>query len=319
MIPFFSVLIINYNYDKFIDEAVQSVLNQTFKDYEIVICDDGSSDNSRIKIEKYKNNSNIKVVLQKNGGMASALNNCFQSSNGKYICILDSDDIFEISKLQKIYESIIEYPKSEIIIHKVKILSSNLRKNNRTIPNKLSLGNIAENIINQGGGVYGFPPASGLTFKRSICEKIFPIPLEFRRAADGYLVWASALIGEIKPIDESLTLFRIHGANNSTFKKISVEYLTKAIEDGNLAYKYQTEIIKKYHPEKLKFFLEQPHKKNGNLLLLKLYEPNNKLILNVNFDELLLDQSLIKRLLFKFLILLPLSLRKIVMSNLFTS
>jgi glycosyltransferase involved in cell wall biosynthesis len=64
-----TVYITNYNYGKYIDQAIKSVLSQTFKDFELIIIDDGSKDNSKKIIDKYKTNKKIRIIYQKNRGL----------------------------------------------------------------------------------------------------------------------------------------------------------------------------------------------------------------------------------------------------------
>ncbi|SHH00330.1 glycosyltransferase [Tepidibacter thalassicus] len=93
-----SVIIPTYNYGEFICDAIDSVLNQTFKDFEIIVVDDGSTDNTKDIIKKYRDK--ISYYYKTNDGPASARNLGIKKSNGKYICFLDADDIFLPNKLE---------------------------------------------------------------------------------------------------------------------------------------------------------------------------------------------------------------------------
>ena len=95
-IPKVSVYIPSYNNGKFIKEAVDSVLNQTIKDVEVCICDDGSTDNTLEVLEKnYKDNPKVRWVAQVNGGIGKASNTAIRMCRGMYIGQLDSDDILK--------------------------------------------------------------------------------------------------------------------------------------------------------------------------------------------------------------------------------
>ena len=94
MIPTVSVIIPTYNVENYIDECIQSILNQTFKDFEIIICDDCSTDGTLTRIEKYCDYSNIRVFKnEKNLGQALTRNKCIENSKGNFILIQDADDI----------------------------------------------------------------------------------------------------------------------------------------------------------------------------------------------------------------------------------
>ena len=99
MNPLITVYITNYNYGKFIKKAINSVLNQTFSNFELLIIDDGSTDNSREIIENYKNNPIIKIVYQQNKGLIVTNNIALRAAQGKYLIRLDADDYFDENAL----------------------------------------------------------------------------------------------------------------------------------------------------------------------------------------------------------------------------
>ncbi|WFD11396.1 glycosyltransferase [Tepidibacter hydrothermalis] len=109
--PKVSVIIPTYNYGKFISDAIDSILVQTFKDYEIIVVDDGSTDNTKDIIKKY--NDKISYYYKTNNGPSSARNLGINNANGDYVCFLDADDIFDPSKLA----------------HQVKLLDEHKNKN----------------------------------------------------------------------------------------------------------------------------------------------------------------------------------------------
>ncbi|MDN5199979.1 glycosyltransferase family 2 protein [Fulvivirgaceae bacterium BMA10] len=97
--PLVSVYITNHNYGKYIQEAITSVLNQTMQDFEIIIIDDGSTDNSRAIIESYANDERIKVIFQQNKGLNVTNNIAMRTASGKYIMRLDADDYLDHNAL----------------------------------------------------------------------------------------------------------------------------------------------------------------------------------------------------------------------------
>lgn len=97
--PLVSVIIPTYNNGQFIKEAIDSVLNQTYSEIEIIVVDDGSTDNTRKIVEKYKNR--VKYLYKENSGSASARNMGIRESSGELIAFLDSDDVWEDKKLEE--------------------------------------------------------------------------------------------------------------------------------------------------------------------------------------------------------------------------
>jgi glycosyltransferase involved in cell wall biosynthesis len=96
-----SVLIPSYNHENYIEDCLQSVLEQTFQDFEIIITDDGSTDETVEKIKRFTDPRIQLFVHEKNQGASIAANHCFAKSNGKYIAMLSSDDIWLPEKLEK--------------------------------------------------------------------------------------------------------------------------------------------------------------------------------------------------------------------------
>lgn len=90
-----SVIMPVYNSSQYLEEAIQSVVNQNYQHWELICVDDGSTDNSLEIIERYRNeNINIKIYSQKNSGPAQARKLAISESKGEYICYLDSDDVY---------------------------------------------------------------------------------------------------------------------------------------------------------------------------------------------------------------------------------
>lgn len=94
-----SVLIPSYNYAKYLPSALDSILNQTCQDFEIVIVDDGSRDDTEKVIQPYLKDKRIRYFYQKNGGPAKALNNALQYAGGEYVAFMDADDWWYPEKL----------------------------------------------------------------------------------------------------------------------------------------------------------------------------------------------------------------------------
>ena len=98
--PLVTVYITNHNYGKYINKAIKSVLDQSFKNFELIIIDDGSIDNSLKIIDKYKDNKKITTIFQKNKGLTVSNNLATRLSRGKYIMRLDADDWLDSNALQ---------------------------------------------------------------------------------------------------------------------------------------------------------------------------------------------------------------------------
>lgn len=119
MIPQVSVIIAVYNGEKYLSAAIDSVLSQTFDDFELIIINDGSTDKTEEIIKKY---SSEKIIyhLQQNQGQASAINNGIELSKAKYITLLDADDIFPANKLALQIDILNSMPEIDMVFGYVK-------------------------------------------------------------------------------------------------------------------------------------------------------------------------------------------------------
>ena len=99
--PKISVIIPVYQVEKYLDRCVRSVLDQTFKDFECILVDDGSTDKSGAKCDQYAlENGNFSVIHKSNGGLSSARNSALDVANGDFVCFLDSDDLLHPQALE---------------------------------------------------------------------------------------------------------------------------------------------------------------------------------------------------------------------------
>ena len=106
----FSVIMPVYNGEKFIDDAINSVCAQTYDNWELIIVNDGSKDNTADVLKKYETNSQIKIIHKENGGVSVARNTAISASKGEYIVFLDADDVWHTNHLEVMNELITEYP-----------------------------------------------------------------------------------------------------------------------------------------------------------------------------------------------------------------
>jgi glycosyltransferase involved in cell wall biosynthesis len=212
--PLFSVLIANYNYERYIGTALQTVLDQTYGNFEVVVCDDGSTDNSREVIEEYvKRDSRIKLVAQENGGFASAVNTAYKNSKGELIALLDADDAFKPRKLEQVLATFRNNPRSGFCVDRIQPISADGQPLGSPYPANVDHGWIGPEKL-KAGSLSSLPPTSGLSFRRKVAGGIFPVPLGIGLLLDSYLCTAQFLT-EISLAPECLTYYRIHGASLS--------------------------------------------------------------------------------------------------------
>lgn len=123
--PLVSIIVPVYNSEKYIEKCISSIVNQTLKNIEIIIVNDGSTDNSINIISKLSNEDNrIKVINQKNSGVSAARNNGINNSNGEYIGFVDADDYIELEMYESMYSKAEEFDADIVICNVKDILES---------------------------------------------------------------------------------------------------------------------------------------------------------------------------------------------------
>lgn len=111
----FSVIMPLYNKAAYVEKGIRSVLEQTYPHYELIVVNDGSTDNSAILAEELlKDVSNARLINQENAGVAVARNNGVAQAKGDYVCFLDADDWWDVSFLQEMQQFIKDYPEAGI-------------------------------------------------------------------------------------------------------------------------------------------------------------------------------------------------------------
>jgi glycosyltransferase involved in cell wall biosynthesis len=215
--PFVSVVINNFNYGRFVAEAIGSALRQTYDRIEIIVVDDGSTDDSKAVIEGY--GKEIASIFKPNEGQASAFNAGFARSSGEIICFLDADDLFLPNKVERIVDS---YTDTEMgwCFHPVQSVDALARP----IPGPFSIRYADgrydfRSEYKRGKPIFWAPPTSGLTFRRGLLEKLLPMPRQIRITSDNYLTFSTPAFAPGFYISECLSLQRIHGANAYTAKE----------------------------------------------------------------------------------------------------
>jgi len=212
--PLVSIIIDNYNYEKFLAEAIDSALNQTYPKIEVIVVDDGSTDNSRQLIASY--GQRIIPVLKDNGGQASAFNAGFDHSHGEVVIFLDADDILLPHTAKSMAEIFQTNPGIARVQYRLEIVDTNGVPTGNVIPPayvQMSSGDLRQNVLKY--NTYSWcPPTSGHAFAASALEQVLPMPeSDFRSCPDYYLVRVNALTGPIVSLDEVGAYYRLHGSN----------------------------------------------------------------------------------------------------------
>ncbi len=122
----FSVIIPKYNRTETLKRALQSLVTQTYKEFEVIVCDDGSTDNTKEIVDSFKNNLSIRYIWEENwGGPARPRNSGINISKNEWICFLDSDDWWYPKKLETVLSRL---NNADIIYHDLDVFTPNGKK-----------------------------------------------------------------------------------------------------------------------------------------------------------------------------------------------
>ena len=244
MPPLASIIINNHNYGRFLGEAIDSALAQTYRNTEVIVVDDGSTDSSREVMAGY--GELIIPVLKKNGGQGSAFNAGFAASHGELVFFLDSDDFFHPEKVATIQRAMSAelYGKQVMLYHPMDVVDESGKKQGTALPS--GPHPVEPNLLDYARKYAYVPfagsPTSGLAMSRELARRIFPVP-EVRVCADDFVVMAAALLGEVHWIPDRLGAYRAHAGNSwfwsnqlkpREFMQETVSYLNGKLVENKL-------------------------------------------------------------------------------------
>lgn len=250
-LPLVSIVIGNYNYGRFVGKAIDSTLNQTYKNVEVIVVDDGSQDNSREVIAQYGNQ--VIPIFKENGGQPSNYNAGFAKSKGEIICFLDSDDMFVPDKIEKVVKVFQSSEEIGWCFHSMQLIDE---ENNvlpvTSTPNYVTRECDFRSLILAGRIPPHVPPSSGLCFRRSLLEKILPMPApKIITNNDYYVKFIAVGLSKGFILSDALTLQKIHGNNAATLRKDrqdkkAIKYMYTAIwvrQEFPIFYKFANKLM----------------------------------------------------------------------------
>lgn len=208
--PYFTVLIDAYNYGRYIEEAVSSVLAQDFppEEREILVVDDGSTDDTAARLRKFGNA--IRYLYKSNGGQASAFNYGFANARGEIIALLDADDVWLPQKLMRLRDVFGQNPDAGMAYHKLYWWDGA----NETEADRYFIP-ISGRVPESRSALLQYPMASTscLAFRRGALEKFLPVPETLRSQADAFLTALVIFIAPVIAVMDYLGKYRLHATN----------------------------------------------------------------------------------------------------------
>jgi glycosyltransferase involved in cell wall biosynthesis len=212
MQPLVSIIVDNFNYARFLRAAIDSALTQTYAKVEVVVVDDGSTDNSREVISSY--GERVAAVFKANGGHASAFNAGFRASHGSIVMFLDADDVLLPNAVDEVVRAWRPgVAKVQFVLAHIDAEGHALGGTVPYLPAQMPDGDIRASILEAGG--YIGVPTSGNAFAREVLERLLPLPeSQWRQAADTSLEIIAPFLGDVVSIKKTLGCYRIHESNH---------------------------------------------------------------------------------------------------------
>ncbi len=207
-----SIVVNNYNYGRFLRDAIDSALSQDHAETEVIVVDDGSGDESREIIRSY--GREITPVLKENGGQGSAFNAGFAASRGDMVIYLDADDRLRPTAIAQAAERLAGGDAAKA--HwPLAVMDAGGELTGETIPKEpLPSGDLRSVVAERGPFSAVGPPTSGNAWTRRFLDHVLPMPeARYRILADCYLLDLAPLFGLVERIDAPQTDYRVHGDN----------------------------------------------------------------------------------------------------------
>ena len=222
--PFVSIVINSYNYGRFLAAAIESALAQTYPRTEVIVVDDGSTDNSQAIIAAY--GERVIPVLQRNGGQAAALNAGFDHSQGDVVLFLDADDLLHPQIVAAVVAAFQDDPQVVRVQYRLAVIDADGAPTGDVMPPRqrpIPHGDLWRSVLAYGDDI-AWLPTSGNAFAAAMLRRILPIPVSaYRICADYYLSNLSPLLGRVAALDVVGGYYRVHAANRHHTTRLDPE------------------------------------------------------------------------------------------------
>ncbi len=218
------ILLATYNGEKYIKEQVESILNQTYENIQIIISDDCSTDNTRQVLKEYENNEKIKIFYQeKNLGYVKNFEFLLKQVKSNLYMLSDQDDVWKKEKVEKSVEKI-ESEKLDLVFGDLEVVDENLNTLYKSYNRYMHLIHKIKKYQKDYRLQYLYNCMTGCTIisRKNWIDKVLPFPTNSKYMIHDYwLGFVIALNGKVGYIEEPYILYRQHGKNQVGSKKAS--------------------------------------------------------------------------------------------------
>jgi glycosyltransferase involved in cell wall biosynthesis len=226
--PKVTALIDTFNHEKFIADALDSVLQQDFPadDVEVLVIDDGSTDATPSIVDKF--GERVRLIRKANGGQASAFNTGIPAARGELIAFLDGDDWWRKDKLETVVRYMDANPLIGVLGHGICTVNSVTGENFETIPSpRPSIGFDSVDDATFFRRMMSFFGTSRLVLRNEVARRTLPIPPKIAIEADEFMSIVAIAHSKAALIADPLTFYRLHGDNLYQFQSNDVPKLIR--------------------------------------------------------------------------------------------
>jgi len=206
----FSIIMPAYNAEKYIKESIQSVVNQDFISWELLVIDDGSFDKTKDVVTSFDFDNRIKYFYQENGGVARARNLGIEKSRGEYVAFLDSDDLWVSTKLSRVYLELVDKPTIGLLYSNYYCFTDDRNEKVEAVHYPYFNDSMYESLI-----VLDYIATLTVVVRRTILVELKGFDESFFGTEDWDLWIRVAEMSEVFFLDERLGLYRIHSGGIS--------------------------------------------------------------------------------------------------------
>ncbi len=250
-----SVIIPTFNSELYVKVAVESVLLQAYRDVEVIVVDDGSTDGTRDVLKEYIDSGEIKYIYQKNNGPASARNSGIKNSSGEFIAFLDADDIWLSNKLERQISLFDSSPDVGLVYSDMEFFGAHLRFNrySEMLKRRMCRGRVYKELV-----LENFIPTSTVIVRRNVLDDVGFFDDSGKYIGEDYDLWLRvARKYEIDFVEDILVKYRIHSGKMSLSRKESYSGLCRVYkrEFSRAPFFMKFIVLLKYIESRVKYFL----------------------------------------------------------------
>jgi alpha-1,3-rhamnosyltransferase len=223
-LPKVSVVIPSFNHSKYIEDAILSVMRQSFQEIELIVIDDGSTDGSVEKLRDMRKDYDFKLICQENRGVCKTLNRAIcEASTGKYLALLASDDFWHKDKIRLQVEALSRSPESEFCFSQAReFVDAALPENGQIFPRRCREGYVLNSVF-----IRQHVPAGSMLFSRRLFDALGGFDEDLREE-DWDFVIRSAAVTSFAAVNRPLLYYRAHDTNTMRTRSRLATFQQKA-------------------------------------------------------------------------------------------